>query len=338
MNNEGGVSQIKDISYKDKWVEINNGKKVIPLVKPNEFGATKFADGEIIDYLLKNSLPAEKYVNDDFGFASAGLSYNFQLRAGDSKDYIFLIPFYQTANDLYGEAKTNPSKYFNDILSSEINFWEEKLDKIKIQLPPSGEKIINTLKSNLAYILINKDGPAIQPGSRSYERSWMRDGALTSSALLRLGLKDEVRNYLDWFSKYQFPSGKIPCVVDRRGADPTPENDSHGEYIYAILQYFKFSHDTLFLKDKLKNIIGAVDYIEFLTNQRKTEQYKKKDSVVFYGLMPESISHEGYSAKPMHSYWDNFFTLRGLRDAVEIARILGENVFEIRCKYLRLSM
>ena len=29
--------------------------------------------------------------------------------------------------------------------------------------------------------------------------------------------------------------------------------------------------------------------------------------------MPESISHEGYSAKPMHSYWDNFFALLGLR-------------------------
>jgi hypothetical protein len=335
LNNEGGVSRIKEISYDGELVNINREKRIIPLIQPNEFGATKFANGEIIDYLLKNSLPLEKYVKDDFGFASAGLSYNFKLEAGETKDFIFLIPFYQIENDLYSDAKTNPSKYFNEILSDDINFWEEKLDKINIKLPPSGEKILNTLKSNLAYILINKDGPAIQPGSRSYERSWIRDGALTSSALLRLGLKDEVRNYLDWFSKYQFPSGKIPCVVDRRGADPTPENDSHGEYIYAILQYFKFSHDTLFLKDKLQNVIGAVNYIEFLTNQRKTEQYKKKDSIVFYGLVPESISHEGYSAKPMHSYWDDFFTLRGLRDAVEIARIIGDTDFEKRCKNIR---
>jgi len=40
--------------------------------------------------------------------------------------------------------------------------------------------------------------------------------------------------------------------------------------------------------------------------------------------MPESISHEGYSAKPMHSYWDDFFTLRGLKDAATIASILNE--------------
>src|SRR5690349_3234284 len=40
--------------------------------------------------------------------------------------------------------------------------------------------------------------------------------------------------------------------------------------------------------------------------------------------MPQSISHEGYSAKPMHSYWDDFFALRGYKDAVEIAQILGK--------------
>ena len=39
----------------------------------------------------------------------------------------------------------------------------------------------------------------------------------------------------------------------------------------------------------------------------------------FYGMVPESISHEGYSAKPMHSYWDTFFILRGLKDAAFLA-------------------
>ena len=33
----------------------------------------------------------------------------------------------------------------------------------------------------------------------------------------------------------------------------------------------------------------------------------------FYGILPPSISHEGYSAKPMHSYWDDFFALRGFQ-------------------------
>lgn len=335
LNNEGGISKIKEISYSHNIVKVNNNKSIVPLTKADNFGAVNFVSGEIIDYLTSNSIPKNQFVKDEFGFASGCLSYNFQLKPGDSAEYVLAVPFHQISEEIIQAVHQNPSTFFNDKLKKETEFWEEKLDRIKIQLPQSAEKIIQTLKTNLGYILINKDGPAIQPGSRSYERSWMRDGALTSSALLRLGLKDEVKNYLNWFSLHQFSSGKIPCVVDKRGADPTPENDSHGEYIYAILQYYKFTKDTSFLREKLQNIIGAVNYIEFLTIQRKTEQYKKTDSTVFWGLMPESISHEGYSAKPMHSYWDDFFTIRGLRDAVEIAQILNEVELTHRFEKLR---
>ena len=34
--------------------------------------------------------------------------------------------------------------------------------------------------------------------------------------------------------------------------------------------------------------------------------------------MPASISHEGYSAKPQYSLWDDFWALRGYRDATEM--------------------
>ena len=43
-----------------------------------------------------------------------------------------------------------------------------------------------------------------------------------------------------------------------------------------------------------------------------------------FGLLPASISHEGYSAKPMHSYWDDFWGLRGYRDAAMLAQAMGE--------------
>jgi hypothetical protein len=41
-------------------------------------------------------------------------------------------------------------------------------------------------------------------------------------------------------------------------------------------------------------------------------------------MVPESISHEGYAAKPMHSYWDGFFVILGLKDAALLARELGD--------------
>jgi hypothetical protein len=42
----------------------------------------------------------------------------------------------------------------------------------------------------------------------------------------------------------------------------------------------------------------------------------------YYGLMPPSISHEGYSDRPAYSYWDDFWTLAGYDAAIAIAGAL----------------
>lgn len=324
LNVQGGAAKINKISADNSFVSVDK-KKLFFLTNYNNFGASQFKDGEIVTFIDQNSLPDTKEIYDSLGFGSGAAVYNLKLNPGEEKNVYVAIPFYDNYPQTLENIKSSDAEnFFKEKLNEVSNYWTDRLNRVEINLPPDADKLINTLKSNLAYILINRDGPAIQPGSRSYERAWIRDGALTSGALLRLGIKDEVKEYLDWYSQFQFPNGKIPCVVDKRGADPTPENDSHGEYIFAILQYFNFSKDTSFLRDKFETISKTVDYIEYLTSQRKTAQYKKEDSLAFYGLMPESISHEGYSAKPMHSYWDDFFTLRGLKDAATIASILNE--------------
>ena len=40
-----------------------------------------------------------------------------------------------------------------------------------------------------------------------------------------------------------------------------------------------------------------------------------------FGLLPESVSHEGYLAQPVHSYWDDFWALRGFKDAAFMAAV-----------------
>jgi hypothetical protein len=58
---------------------------------------------------------------------------------------------------------------------------------------------------------------------------------------------------------------------------------------------------------------------------RASERTPANRGTALYGLMPASISHEGYSAKPMHSYWDDFWALRGYDDAVALADTLGKH-------------
>jgi hypothetical protein len=46
---------------------------------------------------------------------------------------------------------------------------------------------------------------------------------------------------------------------------------------------------------------------------------------MLYGLLPPSISHEGYAAKPAYSYWDVLWGLLGYKSAVAVAETLGKS-------------
>ncbi|MHC1737245.1 MAG: hypothetical protein AB9882_04480 [Ignavibacteriaceae bacterium] len=329
LNTSGGLSEIRNITrISDNQLKIDD--KVLFLnEKPETIRLVRFSEGHIYDN-LNNVKMVRNAVFDSEGLASGSIDYSFRLNPGEKVIYYFHLPLYQHEKSF---TKNEIDSQFNKVKSD----WISKLNRVKIEIA-GNSKISDILRSNLAYILINKDNEGIQPGSRSYERSWMRDGSLTSSALLKFGFKDEVRNFINWYSGFQYPDGKIPCVVDFRGPDPVPENDSHGEYLFMLAQYFKYTNDTLTLKKLFNNVVKTVDYIEFLTNQRKTDHYRlnNSDSVrAMYGMMLESISHEGYSEKPMHSYWDNFFTMKGLKDAVYIADVSGEKEFSRRFSVLR---
>ncbi len=323
LNTTGGSGRINTIS-EEAGGRIAVDDKVILFSRAyDSFGAAVFDEGNLVDMLRERRMPPGKAATDKAGMANGVVKYSIHLKPGEGAEFFAAVPY-------HGRESLKGSMNVKDIPGAfycAADFWRTKTDHIRLNLPPSADRIIDTWRSNLVYILINRDNVGIQPGSRSYERSWIRDGALTSSALLKSGIVEEVRDFTDWYASYQFENGKVPCVVDSRGPDPVPEHDSHGELIYLIREYFNFTGDTAFLRSKNENVLKAVDYIESLIAERSTDHFRYgNDSIrAYYGLVPESISHEGYSAKPMHSYWDNFFTMKGLKDAAEIQKILGES-------------
>ncbi len=333
LNITGGAANVNSIKVDKNKLVVNNNKTVVSISKPVEIGASSFDDGEVINFISRNQIPKRTSVEDKTGFASAAIKYLFELKPQEEKTFYVAVPFYSEPKYLRNATPEFVQKKFEE----NKKFWEEKVTHIKFNLPSSAEKIVNTIRTNLANILINRDKYGIQPGSRSYERSWIRDGALTSSALLKNGIVKEVREFADWYSENIYDNGKVPCVVDHRGPDPVPEHDSHGEFIYLIRQYFNYTKDTTWLKKKYDKVKSTVDYMKSLIDQRSTEYYKNSgDSLrAYYGILPESISHEGYSDKPRHSYWDSFFGMKGLKDAVEIAKIVGKKNDVVRFEKMR---
>lgn len=310
LNLPGGAGKIRSINYQHPYSFSVDGKVVRSEWPHNHFWASPMDAGNPAELISGKTFFPQKDAEDPLGMATGCAMYRISLMPGESRDFSVFVPFHGKMEDPRG---------------TESLPWNEMVSHVEFNLPPSADRIIDAIRANLVYILINRDHAGIQPGSRSYERSWIRDGSLTSSALLKNGIVTEVRDFIDWYAAHQYENGKVPCVVDFRGPDPVPEHDSHGQLVYLIREYFNFTQDTAFLREKNPNVLMAVGYIESLIAERSTDHYKYgNDSVrAHYGLVPESISHEGYSAKPMHSYWDNFFIMKGLKDAAEIQRILG---------------
>jgi hypothetical protein len=319
----GGVSEITELAYDTDLVRVNRSKLVIPLTAPSQFGAAAFAQGAITEYLKTGELPPQTAVSDAFGYASGALRYDLNLAPGAVQELYLAIPFGSV-------DKAGVQTCFPAGLSAAEQFdiavrqWEAKLGVADIRLRPEAQGVADTLKTAAAHILINRDGPALQPGPRRYARSWIRDSALMGAALLRMGCGEESRDFIRWYAGYQTADGNLPDCVDREGCEWLPEYDSWGEFIFAIMDYFRFTGDQAFLAAMWPAVLKSVAFMEHLRNQRLTAEYQSAEKRACYGLLPESMSHEGYMAHPVHAYWDDFWALRGLKDAAAMAEILGD--------------
>jgi hypothetical protein len=310
LNTAGGVSPIQDLAFAENVVSVDGLPAVYPRTQPRAFRAVTLTADTPCEWLASNT--GSTHVHDESGFASGALLFDVTLAAGESQEIVLDLPQYPAG------ARPARAASVNDVAA----IWREKLNRVEVVVPSQSKALADAMRSSLAYVLINRDGPAIQPGSRAYERSWIRDGAMTSEMLLRLGHADVAKEFLRWYARFQFANGKVPCCVDRRGADPVPENDSAGEFLFLIDSVHRYTGDEELLREMWSATVKAVAYMEKLRLSERTAENQQGDRKMFYGLMPASISHEGYSAKPMHSYWDDFWALAGYESAIRIARAL----------------
>jgi hypothetical protein len=316
LNTIGGFSPITTLHVGERAVEIDGKIRARVLQSADAHFSQTFDEGIAVERLTGEYPRASAAVKDPTKLASGAWVYELQLAPGESREFSWVAPL---TGDFPDVTHFDAARALADVAAQ----WHGKLDRVQIQVPTQGQDLIDTLRTATAHMLISRIGPRLQPGTRSYARSWIRDGAMISEGLLRMGREDVVRDYVDWYAPFQFKDGMVPCCVDSRGSDPVPENDSHGELIFNIAELYRYDGDKAFLQKMWPHVVGAFDYMEKLRLSERTEANRARNPA-FYGMMPVSISHEGYSAKPMHSYWDNFWALRGYKDAVEIAKWLGK--------------
>ena len=193
-----------------------------------------------------------------------------------------------------------------------------------IRVPQEAQPLADTLHTALAHILISRDGPVLASGNarvRALVDPRRHDDRRIAVATRHASI---AADYLRWYAPHQFASGKVPCCIDARGADPVPENDSPGEFIFLAGEVYRYTHDRALLAGDVAACRQAAALhghaAPWRAQRSRRAAMRGRRS---YGMLPASISHEGYSEKPMHAYWDDFWALKGYASAAMMAKALG---------------
>jgi hypothetical protein len=324
----GGFSPITSArwSAEDGVMFVNGRARFASERPPSQVSFRPLRQGGMAEALQANRLEPATSAEDPDGMLSAALLFDYALAAGAAESWVLYFPLYETASPQ--DARTGWPASFDAVVAEQAARWRPLLNRVVLSIPE--RRLLDVLKSNLAYILLNQDGPWIKPGPRNYNHSWIRDGALTSLALLQMGLTEPAGQFLDAYSGIIHEDGWVPWIVNE-GAKPVANNlhtregqeyDSFGQYAFLAREYFDYTADEAALARTYPLVVQAMSYARALRRERMTDEFLAGEKKAYYGLLPESNSHEGYYPA-MHSYWDGFWLLRGLKDARHLAELRG---------------
>ena len=310
FRNLGGRSPIHQISCTPSEMRVNQ-RQVAVSPQADFCGVSAFEEGGIIAFLSSGKMPERVEVDDDAGLASGMMAWDIAPEKS-----VFEVT---VSTPYFGELH-RPAKHGR---RKALAAWRKTLGVVRWQAPGCAVPAFDCFRTAAAHILINRDGPAIQPGPRRYTRSWVRDCVIMGAALGKAGLPKALREFLTWYAQFQRDDGFVPCVVDRDGVDWLVEHDSHGQFLWGIREVMRESDDPKFLRLMYPRVRAAANYLIKLRGQRISKDYAAGEKSSCFGLLPESASHEGYLAHPVHSYWDDFWGVRGLEAAADLADVFG---------------
>lgn len=309
----GGIAALHRLRCDEGGMRINDRRHLFCALGADACGVQQFAAGDMVAGLRDGVLPTAREVADRDGLASGVLAFLRTLAAHSTVDIACAVPARG------GDAVTTEPAQAHAIA---LHAWRALLGPSPISLPATSAAAALTLRTAAAHILVHRDGARLQPGPRRYTRAYLRDAVGMGTALARLGLTQPLKDLLDWYGPYQREDGELPDCVDDDGAEWLPEYDAYGQYLHGVAEAQRMAPEPAFLARQWPRVQRVLARFEQLRALRTSDAYRGSG---YYGLLPESMSHEGYMAQPVHAYWDDFWALRGLHDAAWLAAQIGDH-------------
>ncbi|WP_229730705.1 discoidin domain-containing protein, partial [Pseudoxanthomonas indica] len=343
----GGLSPIHAIAVEGDRVRVNGRVLLHSLTAPNAGGAAAFGthgQNEITAAVASGRLPTQQQTDDADGLAAAALQYGVDLQPGEQRDIVLAFALGSTRID--AQAKSLPDSpaldraallgnsrdagaAFDHLADDVAKQWQTRLGKIGLSLPDAS--LVDMLRAQAAYMLINQSGHAMQPGPRNYNRSFIRDGSATAAILLRMGMNDSARDYLRWYAEHAVhANGLVSPILNDDGSVNTGfgsdlEHDSQGQFVWLVAEIARLDGGSRSVRDYQDKVKRALRFLQELRERTLVPGYlaDREAPERFHGLIAPSISHEGYPV-PTHSYWDDYWALKGWHDGAWLLAQWGD--------------
>lgn len=219
----------------------------------------------------------------------------------------FWIPFSPLEDDsgLIAQALQDPMG--RQTLEKTAAFWNGLLVRgAKVEVPE--KKVLDTYRASLIYQFIGRDREDVHAGEGFYDSLFLRDGSYQVWSLELAGYLAEARQSLEFFLPNQTPEGQF---VTQAG-----QLDAHGYALWALAEHYWLTRDRDWLQAVYPQVRRAVEWLE--RHRLKEGPYR--------GLLPAAAADgENLWAGQNHIVGYDFWNLRGLLCAVELARALGHS-------------
>ena len=320
----GGLSPISDVSIASDplgtAVRVNDRTLLISLTSltpPTHQGAAPFGeDGatELTPHAVAGTAPETLSAHDDAGLAASLLGYRMGLAPGASESVVVAFPLGIARTDRNDDplpeapalvpgslrVAATPDASFDALAVRVADDWRARFGNVHIALPDT--EMIDALRTQAAYMLINRTGQAMQPGPRNYDRSFIRDGAATAAVLLRMGQADVARDFLRWYTDHAVrESGLVSPIINDDGTLFTGfgsdiEFDAQDQYIALVADVARLDGGPETVRDYLPQVTSAMRFLQTLRERTLVPGYMADAPAParFRGIIAPSISHEGH--------------------------------------------
>ena len=312
----GGHAPIGAIGIEGRQALVNGRVYADFSREPDAVTIADFDEGDAVRLIGNGAAGTDRNLCSDSGLLSAAFEFAFSLQPGAEAAVIVACPMHEGVPPDAGIA-------FPALGKEVARSWRKKTGRRKITV--GDREVTETVHAQTALILANMTRTAFRPGPRNYDRVWIRDGSSQAMALLWAGQTEAAKAFVLWFSKRIYESGLVPPILDRdggsyKGFGGDLEFDAQGQFVGIAAEIYRITKDRAFLESILEPVVRATEYIEKLSEETNARHGADKR---FHGLLPPSISHEGYST-PAYSYWDDFFALSAWRNCHYLALDAGE--------------